>query len=75
MDLYSLLREFADSWALLALFTFFVGMALFVFRPGSRAIHADAASVPFREDDTPMTCTGACPGCSCAVIPQPARRA
>ncbi|WP_371155191.1 cbb3-type cytochrome c oxidase subunit 3 [Jannaschia sp. 2305UL9-9] len=65
MDLYTILREFADSWALLALFTFFIGMALFVFRPGSRALHDDAAMVPLRERGAPMTCTGACPGCSC----------
>ncbi|UWQ16848.1 cbb3-type cytochrome c oxidase subunit 3 [Jannaschia sp. M317] len=70
MDLYSILREFADSWALLALFTFFIGMALFVFRPGSKALHADAAQVPLRERDTPMTCAGACPACTCATIPE-----
>jgi cytochrome c oxidase cbb3-type subunit 4 len=68
MDVYSLLREFADSWALLALFSFFVGSAIFVFRPGSKPLHDDAAQVPFRHDDTePMTCTGACPACSCAA--------
>lgn len=66
MDLYSLLREFADSWALLALFTFFGGMALFVFRPGSRALHDDAAMVPLRERASPMTGPCACPGCACA---------
>ena len=42
-DVYSLLREFADSWALLVLFLFFVGAFAWVWRPGSRALHDDAA--------------------------------
>ena len=53
MDLYSLLREFADSWALLALFGTFVAVVIWAFRPGSRPLHDDAASVPFRHDDKP----------------------
>jgi cytochrome c oxidase cbb3-type subunit 4 len=37
METYSLLRQFADSWMLLALFTFFVAMILWVmFRPGAQ---------------------------------------
>jgi cytochrome c oxidase cbb3-type subunit 4 len=68
MDFYSIFREFADSWALLALFSFFVGSAIFVFRPGSRPIHDDAAQVPFRERE-PMGCANACPGCTCAAAP------
>lgn len=50
---YHILREIADSWVLLALFLFFVGAWIWVFRPGSRGIHADAASVPFRNEDSP----------------------
>ncbi|WP_298436383.1 cbb3-type cytochrome c oxidase subunit 3 [uncultured Jannaschia sp.] len=65
MDLYSLLREIADSWGLLALFAFFVFCAVWVFRPGSRPIHDDAAQVPFRETE-PMACPNACPACTCA---------
>lgn len=38
METYSFLRAVADSWVLLALTLFFVGMILFVFRPGSRAL-------------------------------------
>ena len=53
MDLYSLLREIADSWGLLALFLFFVGAIAFAWRPGSRPLHDDAAGVPFRHDDAP----------------------
>ncbi|MBV7408511.1 cbb3-type cytochrome c oxidase subunit 3 [Maritimibacter sp. DP1N21-5] len=50
MDTYSIFREIADSWVLLAMFLFFVLMVVWVFRPGSRAIHEDAALAPFRND-------------------------
>ena len=50
MDIYSLMREFADSWALLALFVIFLGVILFVFRPGSRAAQDDAANSIFRNE-------------------------
>ncbi len=53
MDTYSLMREFADSWMLLFLFTFFVGCVLWVFRPGSSARHEDSANIPFRHENTP----------------------
>ncbi len=53
METYSLLREFADSWMLLLLFVIFVGMAFWVFRPGSRPVHRDTANMIFRNDDRP----------------------
>ena len=53
METYTLLREFADSWMLLFLFTFFMGVVLWVFRPGSRAEHRDSANIPFRNADKP----------------------
>ena len=53
METYSLLREFADSWVLLALTLFFVAVVVWVFRPGARAAHQDAASVIFRNDRSP----------------------
>lgn len=53
METYSLLRAFADSWMLLVLFGVFVGMLIWVFRPGSRALHKDTAQIPFRHDDKP----------------------
>jgi cytochrome c oxidase cbb3-type subunit IV len=73
MDTYSILREFADSWALLALFAFFVGAILFVWRPGSRAIYSDAGRVPFRHDDRPMAsgCGGDCESCTSAPKEKP----
>jgi len=51
MDTYSLMREFADSWALLAMMLFFGGVALYTFRPGSAAKSRDAASIPLRNGD------------------------
>ena len=35
METYSILRQFADSWGLLAMMIFFVGVVLYTFRPGS----------------------------------------
>jgi len=53
METYTLLREFADSWMLLALFLFFLGVVVWVFRPGANATHKETASIPFRNDDKP----------------------
>ncbi|MCV2893816.1 cbb3-type cytochrome c oxidase subunit 3 [Lentibacter sp. XHP0401] len=54
METYSLLREFADSWMLLTLFVFFVGMFLWVmFRPGANKTYRDVANIPFRHEDKP----------------------
>lgn len=53
MDMYSLMREFADSWALLALFVVFLGVVLWAYRPGSRAVHDDIAKSIFRNDLKP----------------------
>ena len=55
METYSLLREFADSWMLLALFAFFVGVIIWVFRPGSSKTYGDTANIPFRHQDKPAT--------------------
>jgi cytochrome c oxidase cbb3-type subunit 4 len=53
MEIYTLLRQFADSWALLALTLFFVGVVLWVFRPGGSKVHHAAAMSIFRNDDHP----------------------
>jgi cytochrome c oxidase cbb3-type subunit 4 len=50
MDTYSLLREIADSWGLLAMMLFFIGAVLMLFRPGANKMHKDASEIPFRED-------------------------
>ncbi|MBS1301184.1 cbb3-type cytochrome c oxidase subunit 3 [Loktanella sp. SALINAS62] len=51
MDTYSFLRQLADSWVLLFLTLFFLGVIGWAFRPGSRGLHDDAAAVPFRNAD------------------------
>lgn len=53
MDTYSFLRQLADSWALLLLVLFFLGVILFVFRPGSRRLQRDAAESIFRHETRP----------------------
>ncbi|MEM8802776.1 MAG: cbb3-type cytochrome c oxidase subunit 3 [Pseudomonadota bacterium] len=50
METYSILREFADSWFLIAMFAFFIGAGIFAFLPGQRAARDDAAGIPFRDD-------------------------
>lgn len=55
MDLYTLMREFADSWALLALTLVFVGVVIWAWRPGSRPLHDDAANLPFRNEKRPAS--------------------
>lgn len=51
--MYTLLREFADSWVLLLMFAFFVGVALWVFRPGSKQTYRETANIPFQHEDYP----------------------
>lgn len=53
MDTYTLMRAFADSWALLVLTLFFVGVVAFAWRPGSRPLHEDAAESIFRNEKRP----------------------
>jgi cytochrome c oxidase cbb3-type subunit 4 len=54
MEEYTVLRQFADSWMLLSLFAFFVGVIYWAFRPGSKKIHQDTANIPFRHTDAPL---------------------
>lgn len=53
MDLYSLMRQFADSWFLLAMTLFFLGAVLWAFRPGASHVHKESSQIPFRHDDRP----------------------
>ncbi len=50
MDTYTVMRQFADSWALLVMALFFVGAVFFVFRPGSRRSADEAARIPLKDD-------------------------
>ncbi|MEO0362595.1 MAG: cbb3-type cytochrome c oxidase subunit 3, partial [Pseudomonadota bacterium] len=60
--------QFADSWMLLAMTLFFVGMVFWTFRPGSRAKHDDISRIPLRNeepaDDRGDDCAGGCPDCA-----------
>ncbi len=55
MEEYTLLRQFADSWMLLVLFLFFVGIFFWVFRPGASKTYADTADIPFKYEHAPAT--------------------
>jgi cytochrome c oxidase cbb3-type subunit 4 len=48
---YETLRQFADSWALLALTLIFVSVVLWVLRPGTRTLYEDSANIPFKHDE------------------------
>ena len=50
MDTYSILRQFADSWGLLVMAVFFLGVILYTLRPGSKKMADDIAQIPFRND-------------------------
>ena len=58
METYTLMRQFADSWAMLALLLFFLGVIVWAFRPGSRKTHEDIANIPFRHEDRPAPSRG-----------------
>ena len=47
---YHTMREFADSWVLLAMTVFVVGVVIFAFRPGSKKNADDAAQIPLKDD-------------------------
>lgn len=53
METYTFLRLLADSWVLLALTLFFIGVVVFALRPGSRGLHRDAAESIFRNEKNP----------------------
>lgn len=55
METYSLLRHFADSWFLLAMTLFFLGVIVWAFRPGSRKTHDQISQIPLREDLETLT--------------------
>jgi cytochrome c oxidase cbb3-type subunit 4 len=63
METYTFLREFADSWFLLAMFVFFVGTWVFAFWPGLRGARDDAAGIPLRDDTA--KCGQDCARCAC----------
>jgi len=65
MDTYSLLRQIADSWVLLAMFAFFIGAGIWAFLPSQNAARRDASMIPLRDDIPAKTCAGTCANCAC----------
>ncbi len=47
---YQSMRTFADSWGLLFMALFFLGVVLFALRPGSRKTADDASMIPFKDE-------------------------
>jgi len=50
MEVYTAMRHFADSWGLLAMTLFFVGVVVFALRPGAGASAQRAAQIPLSDD-------------------------
>ncbi|MGJ8546854.1 MAG: cbb3-type cytochrome c oxidase subunit 3 [Sulfitobacter sp.] len=73
MDTYSLLRQIADSWVLLAMFCFFVGAGIWAFLPSQKAAREDARMIPLRNDTDKKPCTGRCETCACAGLAAPSK--
>lgn len=67
MDTYSLMREIADSWVLLAMFGFFVAAAIWAFLPSQNSARTDAQMIPFRNEApaSARACANTCESCSC----------
>lgn len=53
METYTWLRAFADSWHLLFMFVFFIGVFIYILRPGATKVHDETANSIFRNDDNP----------------------
>ncbi len=66
METYTLLREIADSWVLLAMFIFFVSVGIWACLPSQNKARADASMIPFRNEDQP--CPNPCDTCSCKTV-------
>ncbi|WP_299560791.1 cbb3-type cytochrome c oxidase subunit 3 [uncultured Sulfitobacter sp.] len=66
MDTYSLLREIADSWGLLAMFLFFLAVAFWAFMPSQSNARKEASMIPFKDYETDAkksSCAGTCDAC------------
>ena len=72
MDTYSWMREFADSWFLIAMFAFFIGACLWALA-SRRDVVDDIANIPFRNEDAPA-CDKNCTECACSKIDLPERQ-
>jgi cytochrome c oxidase cbb3-type subunit 4 len=52
VETYSLLRQFADSWGMLAMLLFFLGLVVYVLAGRSSSYRETAESI-FRHEDKP----------------------
>lgn len=50
MEVYTLMRQFADSWGLLGMFIFFLVAVIWTLRPGSKKGADEAAQIPLADD-------------------------
>ena len=50
METYTFLRQFADSWFLIAMFAFFLSVIIWTFWPSKRASREEAAQIPLIDD-------------------------
>ncbi len=53
MESYDTLRYFISIGSTVVMFALFVGVLLFLFRPGSKKVHEETSSMIFRNDDRP----------------------
>lgn len=51
MSTYDVLRHAADSWGLVAMGIVFVCLCLWPFRPGAKAMNAEAANSIFKDEN------------------------
>lgn len=49
--MYTALRELADSWFMLMMFLFFIGVIIFAFRPGTKESYDRLRNLPLQDDD------------------------
>lgn len=50
---YNSFRHFADSWGLLYMLIVFIGVVLFMFRPGAKDHAKAAAEIALKDDRAP----------------------
>lgn len=58
METYDTLRYFISIGSLVVMVALFIGVVLFIFRPGSRKVHEETSNMIFRNDDRPAAARG-----------------
>jgi cytochrome c oxidase cbb3-type subunit 4 len=48
---YDAMRQFADTWGLVLLAAIFVGVVLFIWRPGSKKLYERLSRLPLDDDN------------------------